>query len=448
MKKPLSPPDISQVLSRLSADEIIHAMQAQEGPLVEGRYLHWDELRHRGPPEGLDHETWWAMVRTARQAQLRSLPLVDTHGSPIRFSMPEPVLRHLSPIDKGAAGEILFPEQVANSSDRDRYIVNSLIEEAITSSQLEGACTTRVVAEEMLREGRDPEDRGELMIFNNYRAMEWVREHKNKPLTPELLLDLHRIVTEGTLETPEDAGRLRKRDDVRVVDHRDQIVLHQPPLASELPERVEWLCAFANGSEEDEPFVPPVLRAILLHFMIGYDHPFVDGNGRAARALFYWSMARQGYWLMEYLSISHIIKRAPSKYARAFLYCETDRNDTTYFILHQLRVIREAIDSLHHYLARKSKEQQDTEKRLRGSRAFRGQLNHRQLALLSHALKHPGYDYLIEGHQRSHDVSYATARSDLLKLADAGLLDKTKRGRAWVFIVPEDLSRRIEDVAE
>ena len=447
MKKPLSPPDVSLVLSRLSANDIIHAMQSQEGPLVRGRYLHWDELRHRDPPEGLDHETWWAVVRTARQGQLRSLPLVDANGAPIQFSVPEPVLRNLSPIDKGAAGEILFPEQVANSSDRDRYIVNSLIEEAITSSQLEGACTTRVVAEEMLREGRDPTGRDELMIFNNYRAMEWVRQHKEAPLTPELLLELHHVVTEGTLENSEDAGCLRERDDIRVVDHRDQTILHQPPPASDLPERLKRLCAFANGSEEDEPFVPPVLRAILLHFMIGYDHPFVDGNGRAARALFYWSMARQGYWLMEYLSISHVIKRAPSQYARAFLYCETDRNDTTYFILHQLRVIREAIESLHEYLARKSKEQKDTEKLLRRSRAFRGQLNHRQLALLSHALKHSGYDYLIEGHQRSHDVSYATARSDLLKLAEAGLLEKTKRGRAWVFIVPEDLSQRIEEAA-
>ncbi len=444
MKKPLSPPDVSLVLGRLSANEIIHAMQSQESSLVGGRYLHWDELRHREPPEGVDHETWWAVLRTARQGQLRSLPLMDSNGAPLQFSVPEPVLRHLSPIDKGAAGEILFPKQVVNSSDRDRYIVNSLIEEAITSSQLEGACTTRVVAEEMLREGRDPTGRDELMIFNNYRAMEWVREHKKASLTPDLLLELHRLVTEGTLENPEDAGSLRERDDVRVVDHRDQTILHQPPPASDLPERLERLCAFANGTEADEPFVPPVLRAILLHFMVGYDHPFVDGNGRTARALFYWSMARQGYWLMEYLSISHVIKRAPSQYARAFLYCETDRNDTTYFILHQLRVIREAIESLHDYLARKISEQKDTEQLLRRSRAFRGQLNHRQLALLSHALKHPGYDYLIEGHQRSHDVSYATARSDLLKLAEAGLLEKTKRGRAWVFIVAEDLPQRIE----
>jgi hypothetical protein len=75
--------------------------------------------------------------------------------------------------------------------------------------------------------------------------------------------------------------------------------------------------------------VHPVLRAILLHFMIGYDHPFADGNGRTARALFYWSMARSGYWLMEYTSISHILRKAPARYMRAYLHTETDKNDTT-----------------------------------------------------------------------------------------------------------------------
>ncbi|MEW6766357.1 MAG: Fic family protein [Pseudomonadota bacterium] len=418
-------------------------MSLQHGPMVNGAYLHWDELRHRPAPEGMSHDLWWLALKMARQGQLRPLQLLDKHGEPIRFGMPEPVLRQLGAIDREAAGRISLPDQVVSGSDRDHYIVNSLIEEAITSSQLEGASTTRIVAEAMLREGRDPRDHSEHMIFNNFMAMQWIRERKDQALTPGLVLELHRILTEDTLDDPADAGRLRLRDDVRVIDHRDQVVLHEPPSASTLPERLERLCAFANGSEDDDPFVPPVLRAILLHFMLGYDHPFVDGNGRTARALFYWSMARQGYWLMEYLSISHIIKRAPSRYARAFLHVETDGNDATYFLLHQLGVIREAIHALQAYLARKSAEQRDTEQLLRTSSALRGRFNHRQLAMLTHALKHPGHAYGIEGHQRSHDVAYATARADLLGLAEAGLLEQSKRGRALLFVVPDDLRQRI-----
>lgn len=447
MKIPSSPPNtrLSSLPDDVTADDLLQALQSQSNPLVNGIYMHWDDLRYRPLPQGVaNHELWWFAVRLARHTQLRVLPLLqDKGGVPMRFSLPEPVLRLLSFTDREAAGQINLPDQVVSDSDRDHHIVRSLMEEAITSSQLEGASTTRVVAEAMLREGRPPRDHGERMIFNNYAAMHWIRTHQDNALTPEHVLDLHRIVTENTLKNPEDAGRLRDKDDVRVVDHRDDTVLHVPPSAASLPDRLARLCAFANGTEEDEPFVPPVLRAILVHFMIGYDHPFMDGNGRTARALFYWCMTRQGYWLMEYLSISHIIKRAPAQYARAFLHCETDGNDTTYFVLHQLEVIREAIKALHDYLGRKSAEQRRTESMLRQSRHYRNRFNHRQIALLNHALKNPGFGYGIEGHQRSHTVAYATARSDLLGLADAGLLEQTKRGRALWFIAPDDLHQRI-----
>ena len=189
------------------------------------------------------------------------------------------------------------------------------------------------------------------------------------------------------------------------------------------------------------------MRAILLHFWLAYDHPFVDGNGRTARALFYWSAAAQGYWLLEYVSILRILKRAPGKYARAFLYTETDDNDTTYFVLNQLRAIRRAIDALHNYLAGKIREVRETERLLRDSETLRSQLNHRQVVLVNHALKHSGYEYRIEGHRRSHGVTYQTARTDLLNLAEHGLLEQGKAGRVFVFYTPPDLRERLERLA-
>jgi hypothetical protein len=74
------------------------------------------------------------------------------------------------------------------------------------------------------------------------------------------VLDLHRLVSEKTLDDPADAGR------------------HRPP-----------------GMQVPAVFIHPVMRAITLHFWLAYDHPFCDGNGRTARALFYWSMLKQGY---------------------------------------------------------------------------------------------------------------------------------------------------------
>ena len=444
---PKNPPNDFSSLTGLQPDEIQKIFQ-HVTPLPTGKYLHWEELTHREPPEGVTHEQWWNAVRFGRTSLMQLLPLLDKQGQQFKFAAPGPVLIDLHHIDRDAAGQINTPIGEPIQEDPKRYLMTSLIEEAITSSQLEGASTTRKVAAEMLRIGRKPRDHGETMIFNNYRTMEHIRGLKGEPITPERILELHRMLTDGTLDDPLDAGRLRKTDDVKVVDARDQTIVHEPPTHTELRARLERLCAFANTSESSSPFVHPVLRAILLHFMIGYDHPFVDGNGRTARALFYWSMARSGYWLMEYTSISHILRRGPAKYMRAYLHTETDNNDTTYFLLHQLSTIRRAVIALHKYLARKVREQKEMEKLLYAAPKLRTRFNHRQVALLTHALKNTGEGYRVDGHQRSHNVVNQTARNDLIDLHSLGLLERARQGNAYVFFAPEDLRDRLTALAK
>jgi len=447
MKIPLPPPLLNELLRNLDSKQLSDVLSRGAGPLVNGRYLHWDELRHRAPPEGLASEAWWTGLKIARQGLLKDLPFQDKHKRPIRFGMPDPVLRALHEIDRRVGSAVTMVKPIVSSEDRDRYLVSSLIEEAITSSQLEGAATTREEAKAMLRSGRKPRDRSERMIVNNFRVMEHIRELRDEPLTPKIVLAMHRIVSEDTLDDPSAVGRLRRADEkVSVMDAQHSMVLHEPPPAASLPQRLDRLCAFANESV-GESFVHPVIRAILLHYMLGYDHPFVDGNGRTARALFYWSLARSGYWLMEYVSISRLLKQAPAQYARAYLHSETDDNDTTYFILQQLSIIERAIDALYEYLARKTDEQRSAERLLRHAPALADRLNHRQLAILSHALKHPGHGYTVESHRRSHRVTLQTARTDLLALAKLKLLETGKRGRALVFYAPEGLRARIESAA-
>jgi len=446
MQPPKRPADLSQILSRTAPELMVQAIQAQAGPLVNGVYLHWDELLRRTPPDGLTHEQWWLALRLARQALAQPLPLVDKHGDPFTFGVPEPVQIHLHHIDQDAAGQIRSPSEVVSPERKDEYLLRSLIEESITSSQLEGASTTRKVAVDMLREGRRPRDHSEKMIYNNFRTMQAIQGFRDEPITIARLLEVHSLIAEGTLPDAASIGKFRRSDDVRVVDNEAGTILHQPPTHTELPERMERLCRFANAPEHERPFVHPILKAILLHFMVGYDHPFEDGNGRTARALFYWSMLKSGYWLTEFISISRILKMAPGQYGRAYLHVESDRGDVTYFLIHQLATIRKAITGLHEYLARKASEQKSVERLLATSPAFRAELNYRQRALLAHALKHPGDGYRIDAHQRSHGIVYQTARMDLLELAGFGFLEQRKEGRAYIFIATKDLEQRLKAV--
>lgn len=410
--------------------------------LAREQYIHWDKLRHLKPPEGLSHEEWWAAIKLAREPALKDLPLLDLSGQPFRYGMNDAAHEMVHKIDRRASGEITLSEIVTNPHSRNRYVVSSLIEEAITSSQLEGASTTRQNAKEMIRSGRPPRNRSERMILSNYRAMEFVGSIRDLELTPELVCEIHRRVTLDNLKDPADAGRLQSPQEDRIeVVWDDGTVLHVPPPAEQLPARLKELCRFANGGGP-QGFLHPVVRSVLLHFWLAYDHPFVDGNGRTARAIFYWSMLHRGYWLAEYLSVSSILRRAPAKYARSFLLSETDEGDLCYFILYQLEVICRSIDSLHEYLARKMSEVRQVESLIKRSTEF----NHRQLALLSHALRSPGARYTFTSHATSHNVAYQSARTDLLSLRDKNLLRQWKVGKSYYFTPAEDLGIRLGEV--
>lgn len=434
MRLPQSPPKLEDLIAEVAPERMLqlarHALTGTKG------YLHWDQLRHRPPPEGFSHREWWLALKLFRINALRPISLKDKEGRSFRFAVPEEVLQELHQIDLGTGGLVSVPEPIVNPQTRDRYLVSSLIEEAIASSQLEGAATTHKVAKDMIRSGRRPRDPSEQMILNNYLTMQHIRDLKSSALSPELVLEIHRLITADTLEDPTAAGRFRRPAEPCVVGDESGQTFHNPPPADGLAERMNALCAFANTSAH---FIHPAVRAIILHFWLAYDHPFVDGNGRTARALFYWSMLRSGYWLFEFISISTILRKAPVQYGRSFLYTETDDNDLTYFLVAQTEVISRAIDELHRYIERKAAQLRQAQQDIQALALF----NHRQVALIRHALDNPGQRYTIASHRQSHNIAYQTARTDLLDLAERGVLEMGKKGRAMIFVAPADVAERL-----
>src|SRR5713101_873669 len=224
MKVPQKPPRLSDLLNELNNEgqnKIVEVLGSDLGSKPVGTYVHWEELRHLPLPKGFTHRQWWLAIKMSRRA-IHRLPFADSKQMGLTYSVPDNIFKLVHEIHRDASGRIEVAELVTRSQTRDRSLVNSLIEESITSSQLEGAATTHKVAKEMLRQGRKPRNHGEQMIYNNYAAMQFIRSHKHLPFTPELILQLQSIMTDLTLEDPTAAGRWRRpEENVRVVDERN-----------------------------------------------------------------------------------------------------------------------------------------------------------------------------------------------------------------------------------
>lgn len=434
MRLPSKPPSVAVLLANLDPSTLVRAVEA--GRQVSD-YPSWDKVRRRPAPDGLTPEHWWVGIKFSRATE--PLSLRDKEGRPFVVATPPDVNRALYEISIATAGRLGTGEKVLGDAQRDRYLMSSLREEAISSSLLEGAATTRRQAAEMLRTRRRPRTRGERMVANNFAAMQWIREHTHDPITPEAILRLHAIVTEGTLDNQADEGRIQQPGEDRVVvGGEDDTIAHDPPPAVQLPERLEHLCQFANSADANTGWLHPLARAIITHFMMGYDHYFVDGNGRTARALFYWVALREGHWLMEYLSISSLLYAAPAKYAKAYLDTETDDGDVTYFLAHQLDVIRRALEALQSYL-----DERQTELREATTWARRLGLNHRQVALVQRAIADPNTVFTAQSHASSHAITLQTARTDLNHLEEHRILEHFQRGRRIEWAPTADLTARL-----
>jgi Fic family protein len=390
-------------------------------------YIHWDDLQHKKLP--YDPALIWFLLRIGRDGSYATITIHDTR---FRFLMPGSFQKQLHLIDKAspASFDWLFGEAPGEASKK-QYLINSLMEEAIASSQLEGAATTRPAAKKILREGRKPKNTSERMIVNNYHTIRRLKELRDKPLSRELILEIHREITKGTLAGEAEETEFRTCDDIVVSDKKDPMkIVHYPPKCDLIFPMIDDLCRFAN---KDDEFIHPIIKAIIIHFLIGYIHPFNDGNGRTARALFYWFALKNHYDLLEYISISRIFVHAPARYSRAYLLTETDGNDMTYFIDYNIRIISRALDDLKQYIIGRKREEYESLQLVEKI----PDLSFRQAEILRDFIRHPTRWYAISEIAGKYKVSLPTARTDLLLLVKKRKLRKYQDGKRQVFLYNE-----------
>ncbi len=401
-------------------------------------YLFWDRIKYKFRRKDITTEEIWGIIKFWRMNSFDRVktPVKDEKGNYFTRQSLMGLDQFLHEIDLSLGGA-LESDIIDNSLNRQKFISRGIMEEAIASSQLEGANTTRKVAKLMILENRKPRNNSEQMIYNNYMAMMRVEEVLyNRPLNINTLFDLHSILVNDTINIS-DIGRLRKdKDNIVVSDPATDIIYHIPPSEQFLKKEIRRLISFANDEEKDEQFIHPVLKAIILHFWIGYLHPFTDGNGRLARTIFYWYLLRKQYWAFAYLPLSKVIKNSPGQYRDAYIYTEQDDNDLTYFIDYNIRKIKQAKREFSQYIKRKEVEN----RKMAVTSRNKYSLNDRQIQLLRYLYKNPGATTTIKTYTNIYHVSRVTALKDLERLESNGFLLSQKTGRAKPYRATEKIS--------
>lgn len=417
--KPQSIPSLSDFSTEDISQELLSYLKQHPPTDHKDRYLSWEEFRYRNPTNSKKR---WLAQKLNRNAIMQRVRIGQYMFG---FCVPNSLQAQLFRIEHGY-----------HSWHWDIHTEELLFEESITSAQLEGASTTRKVAKELLVTGRRPKDKGEMMIFNNHHLMQSIKEHLKNPLTIDLILKLHETATKGAIDNNAIPGSFRTADDIVIADYQGNII-HQPPPYLDVLSLMQAYCDFANTSQQ-EFFIHPIIKAIILHFLMGFIHPFGDGNGRTARALFYWYLQKFGYNHFDYISISSLLHKAPKQYAQSYVNTEADGLDMTYFIAYQLSIIERAMEALKNAVQTNTslapiQKQQDHSPLTKTHADEFDRLNTYQHRLLTSS----NTDQPLTAKQVCIDleISESTARKILNELVNFGLAKTIRNGRGKAYLL-------------
>lgn len=314
-------------------------------------------------------------------------------------------------------GKVLY-QQINNFAVfQQEFLQNARIEEAVTSAIYEGAHSTRAQAQQLIASGDRPKNKSEWMLYNNVKAMNWVKENLDKKLSSSVILQLHKIVTANALEGDDInfSGQYRN-DTVHIGPHEG---IKYTNIESAIEEMIEL-------TTNSRRYLHPLIKCILVHYFIAYIHPFFDGNGRTARALFYFKALRNELSYVELLSVSAYLKDHGKQYEKSFEKVVGNDYDMTYFITFCLDSMLSALNEVSRKVS--SLLQMADLKRRFG-------ISDHQVGLLQRMALNKFRAVSIEEYAAQIHKSREFSRQDLKQLKSIGLLDEVKSGKKFVYRV-------------
>ncbi|MDP3480942.1 MAG: Fic family protein [Desulfoprunum sp.] len=231
--------------------------------------------------------------------------------------------------------------------ERDRLLTVSLIKGAQATAAIEGNTLSQEEVERIYLKGENLPPSKEYLqtevenVINalNYLLQEVVRHGNEWPITPELLLDFHKRISQN-LGDHIDAIPGRWRQDRRQVG---------PYLAPEhrfVPELMGKLCDWLREEFHyhiEQDFKTAVIQAIVTHVYIEWIHPFGDGNGRTGRLVEFFILLRSGLPSIASHIPSNFYNETRNEYYRQLNNARTQK-DLSDFISYAVQGFRDGLE--------------------------------------------------------------------------------------------------------
>ena len=235
-----------------------------------------------------------------RQNFAQPLPLVDFAGQALVC------LPNLAQISTKSMKQLL-----SVPAESQPFGVQAMTEEIHATLQIENIHSTRNSIRHILN-GNAPRNEEENRIYGMKRGLDFIADQQNE-ITEKNLHQLYQIST-GEYLPAEDKllpDHFYRHDAVYIVGGEES----RKGLSDELlPQVMKQLIDFANAEDD----LNELHKAAILHFAFAYYHPYFDGNGRTARLLHLWYLARHGYPAALFTPFSRYIDESKAAYYKAY----------------------------------------------------------------------------------------------------------------------------------
>ena len=184
-----------------------------------------------------------------------------------------------------------------------------------------------MMGQEVVARDRDIQE-----VINYRKAIEFIAELriKNEELriTEKTIRKLHEITVNKIL-SDDKSGKYRKTQ-VVIKNNQTGQVSFRPPEANLVLSQIQDLLAFISAKQNQD--IHPVLKSGIVHYELVRIHPFVDGNGRVARALSTLILFLEGYDIRKFFSLEEYFDSDANRYYESLQSVEKNNGDLTVWL--------------------------------------------------------------------------------------------------------------------